>query len=79
VGPPMLLTMILNGTPSLCILGIPYILGGLEPAGFICWRVSSVSEDFLSSSVVFRSIASVGSLAGFRYADSSRRDVIFCL
>ena len=63
VGAPMLLTMGLNGIPSLCILGSPYILGGLEPAGHSCRRVSSVSEDFLSSNVVFRSIASVGSLA----------------
>jgi hypothetical protein len=50
----MLLTMMgLNGTPSLCILGSPYILGGLEPAELSCQRVSSVSEDFLSSNVVF--------------------------
>ena len=33
--------------------------GGLEPAGRICLHVSSVREDFLSSSVVFRSIESV--------------------
>jgi len=58
---PMLLTMGLSGTPSLCVLGSPYNLGGLEPAGHNCPRVSSVSEDFLSSNVVFRSIASVGS------------------
>jgi hypothetical protein len=58
----MLLTIGLSGTPSLCILGSPYNLGGLEPAGHSCRRVSSVSEDFLSNSVVFRSTASVGSL-----------------
>jgi hypothetical protein len=73
VGTPMLLTVGLSGTPSLCILGSPYILGGLEPAGLSCRCVSSVSEDFLSSNVVFRSIASVGSLASFLYAGSSGR------
>ena len=58
----MLLTMGLSGTPSLCISGSPYSLGGLEPAGPSCRRVSSVSDDFLSKTVVFRSIESVGSV-----------------
>jgi len=66
------------GIPSLCILGSPYILGGLEPAGHSCRRVSSVSEDFFNSNVVFHSIASMGSLASFLYAGSSRREEIFC-
>ena len=51
-GVPMLLTMGLSGTP-LCILGSPYSLGGLEPAGPSCWCVSSVRDDFLSNGVVF--------------------------
>jgi len=54
-------------------------LGGLEPAGLSRRRISSFSEAFLSSNVVFCSIASVGSLASFLYAASSRREEIFCL
>ena len=46
VGAPMLLTMSLNEILSFCILGRPYILGVLEPAGHICRRVSSDTEDF---------------------------------
>jgi len=42
----MLLTMGLSGTPSLCTLGNPYNVGGLEPAGHGCRRVSSVTDDF---------------------------------
>ena len=68
-----------SGTPSLCILGSPYSLGGLKPAGQSCRRVSSVSEDFFSSSMVFRSIESVGSFVIVLYAGSSRREEIFCL
>jgi len=49
----MLLTMGLRGTPSVCIFGSPNSLVGLEPAGCSCLHVSSVREDFLSSSVVF--------------------------
>ena len=30
VGDPMVETMGLRGVPSLCILGVPYICGGLE-------------------------------------------------
>ena len=52
VGAPMLLAVGLSGTPSMCILGSPYNLGGLEPAGPSCGRVSSVSDDFLSNAVV---------------------------
>ena len=61
----MLLTMGLSGTTSLCILGSPYNLGGLEPAGPSCWHVSSVNDDFLSNAMVFRSIEPVGSLVSF--------------
>ena len=75
----MLLTMGLNGIPSLFILGSLHILGGLEPAGHSCRHASSVNEDFFSSNVVYRSIASVGSLASFLYTGSSRREEIFCL
>ena len=64
----MLLTIGLKGTPSLCIFGSPYSLGGLEPAGRSFLRVSSVSVDFLSSCVVFLSVESVGSLDSLRYA-----------
>ena len=74
----MLLTIGLSGTPSLCILGSPYNLGGLEPVVLSCRRFSSVNEDFLSSSVVFRSIVVVGSLASLLYAGSSRSADIFC-
>ena len=42
----MLLTMGLSGMPSLCTLGSPYNVGGLEPAGHSCRRVSSVIDDF---------------------------------
>jgi len=38
----MLLTMGLSGMPSLCILGRPYNVGGLEPAGHSCRHVSSI-------------------------------------
>jgi len=61
----MLLTMGLRGTPSLCIFGSPYGLGGLEPAGRSCLLISSMRVDFLSSSVVFHSVESVRSLAVF--------------
>jgi hypothetical protein len=61
----MLRTMGRSGTPSLCILGSPYSVGGLEPAGLNCQRVLSVSEALLSNHIVFRSIASVGSLVNF--------------
>ena len=74
----MLLTVGLRGTPSLCIFGSPYSLGGLEPAGCSCLHISSVRVNFLSSSVIFRSVESVGSLAGFLYDRSSRKEVI-CL
>ena len=49
----------LRGNPSLCIFGIPYSLGGLEPAGRSCLLISSVRVDFLRSSVVFCSVESV--------------------
>ena len=42
----MLLKMGLSGMPSLCTLGSPYNVGGLEPAGHSCRRVSSVIDDF---------------------------------
>ena len=74
----MLLRMGLRGTPSLCIFGIPDSLGGLELAGRSCFLISSVRVDFLSSSMVFRSIKSVGSLASLLYDGDSRREVIFC-
>jgi len=45
----MLLTMGLSGMPSLCTLGSPYNVGGLEPAGHSCRRVSSVIDDFFSN------------------------------
>ena len=61
----MLLTMGCRGTPSLCIFGSPYSLGGLEPAWRSCLLISSVRANVLSSSVVFRSVESVGSLAVF--------------
>ena len=61
----MLLTMGLSGMPSLCTLGSPYNVGGLEPAGHSCWRISSVIDDFFSNAVVSRSIESVGSLVIF--------------
>ena len=61
----MLLTMGLSGTPSLCILGSPYNLVGLEPAGHSCRHVSSGIDDLLSKAVVFRFIESVGSLVSF--------------
>ena len=79
VAAPMLLTMGLRGTPSLCIFESTYSLRDLKPAGRSCLHMSSVREDFLSSSVVFRSILSVGSLVSFLYDGSSRREVIFCL
>ena len=60
MGAPILLTMGRSGTPSLCILGNPYSLGGLEPDGASCRLVSSVIGHLLSSRVVFRSIAAVG-------------------
>ena len=63
----MLLTMGLRGIPSLCIFGSPYSLGGLQPAGRSCLHVSSVRVDFLSTSVVLRSVESVGSLASRLY------------
>ena len=44
VGAPMLLTMGLRGTPSLCIFGSPYNLGGLEPAGCSCLRIYPLSQ-----------------------------------
>jgi hypothetical protein len=59
----MLLTMGLRGTSSLCIFRSPHSLGGLEPDGRSCLLITSVSVDFLSSSVVFHSVDSVGSLA----------------
>jgi hypothetical protein len=49
----MLLKVDLRGTHSLWILGSPYSLKALEPAGYSC-LLSSVSVDFLCSSVVFR-------------------------
>ena len=52
VGVPMLLTMGLSVTPSLCILGSPYSLSGLEPAIPSFRRVSSVSDDFFTNAVV---------------------------
>ena len=61
----MLLTMGLSGMASLCILGIPYNIGGREPAGISWLRVSSLVDDFSSNAVVFRSIESVGSLVSF--------------
>ena len=64
-GVPMLLRMGLSGMPSLCTLGSPYNVGGLDPAGHSCRRVSSVIDDFFSNAVVFRSIESVGSLVSF--------------
>ena len=70
VGAPILLTMCRSGTPSLCILGNPYSLSGLEPDGAGSRLVSSVIEHFLSSRVVFRSIAAVGSFFSFLYAGS---------
>ena len=79
MGAPILLTIGLSRTPSLCILGSPYNLGGLEPVVLSCLCVSSVNEDFLSNSVVFRSIAVVGSLASLLYAGSSRSADIYCL
>jgi hypothetical protein len=79
VGAPMLLTLGLRGTPSLCIFGSPYNLGGLEPAGHSYLHISFVRVDFLSSSMVFHSIDPVGSLARLLYDGSSRREVIFCL
>jgi len=66
----MLLTVGLRGTPSLCIFGSPYSLGGLEPAGRSCLCMSSVRVDFLSNSVVFHSVESVGSLASLLYDGS---------
>jgi hypothetical protein len=73
----MLLTMGLRRTPSLCIIGSPYNLGGLEPVGLRCLHMSSVSVDFLSNCVVLRSVDSVGSLVSFLYDESSRREVFF--
>jgi len=52
----MLLTMGLKGTPSLCIFGSPFSLGGLELAWRSCLLISSVRVDFLSSNVVFCSV-----------------------
>ena len=76
----MLLTIGLSGTPSLCILGSPCNLGGLELVVLSCRRVSSVNEDFfLSSSVVFCSVVVVGSLATLLYAESYRSADIFYL
>jgi hypothetical protein len=75
----MLLTMGLRGTPSLCIFGSPYNLGGLEPVGRSCLRLSSVSVDLLSNCMVLHSVDSGGSLVSFLYDESSRREVIFCL
>ena len=72
----MLFTVGLSGTLSLCILGSPYNLGGLELAGHSCRRISSFSEDFLSNNVVFHSTASVGSFFSLIYDGSSRRDKI---
>ena len=46
MGAPMLLTVGLSGTFSLCILGSPYNVGGLEPAGHSYRRVSSVIDAF---------------------------------
>ena len=65
MGAPMLLTMGLSGMPSLCIFGSLYNVGGLEPAGHSCWRVSSIIDDFFSNALVFRSIEYVGSLVSF--------------
>jgi hypothetical protein len=59
----MLLTVDLRGTPSLCIFGSPYSLGGLELAGRSCLHISSVRVDFLNSSVVFHSVELVESQA----------------
>ena len=42
---------------------------GQEPAGRSCLRISSVRVDFLNSSVVFRSVESVGSLVSLLYDD----------
>jgi hypothetical protein len=72
----VLFTMGLRGTPSLCIFGS---LGGLDPVGRSCLNISSARVDFLSSSVVFRYVESVGSLASLLYDGSSRREVIICL
>jgi hypothetical protein len=63
----MLPTMGLRGTPSLCIFGSPYNLGGLEPDERICLQISSVRVDFLSNSAVFRSVESVGYLISVLY------------
>ena len=71
----MLLTMGLRGTNSLCIFGSPYSLGGLQPAGRSCLHVSSVRVDFLSSSVVFRSVESVGSVASLLQGGAKRTHV----
>jgi hypothetical protein len=38
-------------------------LGGLEPDGCHCLLISSVSVDFISSSLVFHSVVPVGFLA----------------
>jgi len=46
VGTPLLLTVDLRGTLSLCILGSPYSLGDLEQAGRGCLQISSVSGFF---------------------------------
>ena len=51
-------------SPSFCIFGRPYELGGLE-TGRSCLHISFVRVDFLSSSVFFRSVESVGSVASF--------------
>ena len=69
MGAPLLLTVVLSGTPF-CILGSPYSLGGLELAGQSCRRVSSFIDDFFIIAVVFRSIDSVGYLVSFLYIGS---------
>jgi len=63
----VLLTMGLSGTSSLCIFGRPYSRGALVPDGCSCLRRSSVSEDFFSSFMVFRSMDSVGSLSNLAW------------
>src|SRR5215469_8336982 len=57
----------LRGTPSLCILGSPYSLGGLEPDGLSCLQISSESVDFLSNFVVLRSVDSAHFQQGHMY------------
>jgi hypothetical protein len=63
VGAPMLLTVGIRVTSSLCMLERRLSLGSLNTAGRICLHISSVRMHIWNSSVTFPSVESICSLA----------------